>query len=67
MNILVNTDRNIEGSAGPESYFESSLSVRLQRYTTTLIRIVVHLTDTNAGKTAANDKRCLLEARIANS
>jgi ribosome-associated translation inhibitor RaiA len=31
-----------------------------------LTRIEVHLTDTNAGKTAANDKRCLLEARLAN-
>jgi ribosomal subunit interface protein len=66
MNIQVNTDRNIEGSDGPESYIESSLSERLQRHKTTLTRIEVHLTDTNAGKTAANDKRCLLEARLAN-
>lgn len=66
MNIQVNTDRNIEGSAGLESYVESSLSERLDRYKTTLTRIEVHLSDTNAGKTAADDKRCLLEARIAN-
>jgi ribosomal subunit interface protein len=66
MNIQVNTDRNIEGNAGLESYIESSLSERLERYKTTLTRIEVHLSDTNGGKVADDDKRCLLEARIAN-
>jgi ribosomal subunit interface protein len=66
MNILVNTDRNIEGNAGLESYIESSLAERLERYKTTLTRVEVHLSDENAGKISADDKRCLLEARIAN-
>lgn len=66
MNIQVNTDRNIEGNAGLEKYIESTLTDRLERYKTTLTRIEVHLSDTNAGKTAADDKRCLLEARISN-
>jgi ribosomal subunit interface protein len=66
MNIQVNTDRNIEGSAGLEDYITSSLTDRLQRYKSTLTRIEVHLSDTNAGKVSADDKRCLLEGRIAN-
>lgn len=66
MNIEVNTDRNIEGSAELESYLESSLTDRLERYKAALTRVVVHLSDENAGKTSADDKRCLLEARLSN-
>lgn len=66
MNIQVNTDRNIEGNAGLESYIQGSLADRLERYKSTLTRIEVHLSDVNAGKTSDDDKRCLLEARIAN-
>lgn len=66
MNIQVNTDRNIEGNAGLEKYIESSLAERLHRYKTALTRIEVHLSDINAGKTTADDKRCLLEARVSN-
>ena len=66
MNIQVNTDRNIDGHSGLENYIQSSLTERLERYKSTLTRVEVHLSDTNAGKVAADDKRCLLEARIAN-
>lgn len=65
MNIQVNTDHNIEGSAELNSYIESSLSEAFARYKVAITRIEVHLSDENAGKTGANDKRCLLEARIS--
>ena len=66
MNIQVNTDRNIEGNAGLEKYIESALTERFERYKAALTRIEVHLSDINAGKTSADDKRCLLEARVSN-
>lgn len=66
MNIQVNTDHNIEGSAELNNYIESSLSEHFDRFKGAITRIEVHLSDENAGKVSSNDKRCLLEARIAN-
>ena len=65
MNIQVNTDHNIEGSADLNSYIEASLTEAFARYKVAITRIEVHLSDENAGKTGSNDKRCLLEARIS--
>ena len=65
MNIQVNTDHNIEGSAELNSYVESSLSESFARFKVAITRIEVHLSDENGGKTGGNDKRCLLEARIS--
>ena len=66
MNIQVNTDNHIIGSAELNSYVESSLSEHFARYKNAITRIEVHLSDENANKTGGDDKRCLLEARIAN-
>jgi ribosomal subunit interface protein len=66
MNIQVNTDNNIEGSSELNTYVETSLTEHFERFKNAITRIEVHLSDVNAGKTSANDKRCLLEARIAN-
>ena len=61
MNIQVNTDHNIEGSAELNSYVQSSLAEAFARFKVAITRIEVHLSDENAGKTGGNDKRCLLE------
>lgn len=66
MNINVNTSNNINGSEELNSYIESSLTEHFHRYQNAITRIEVHLSDENAGKVGANDKRCLLEARISN-
>lgn len=66
MNIQVNTDHNIQGSEELNTYVRSSLTDHFDRFKTALTRIEVHLSDENAGKTSANDKRCLLEARVSN-
>ncbi len=65
MNIQVNTDHNIEGSAELNNYVANSLTEAFARYKVAITRIEVHLSDENAGKTGGNDKRCLLEARIS--
>ena len=66
MKIQVNTDHNIEGSAELNTYIETSLSTTFERFEVTITRLEIHLSDENAGKTSANDKRCLLEARLSN-
>lgn len=66
MDIKVHTDHNIEGSAELQAYVTDVLTDSFDRYKNAITRIVVHLTDENAGKTSDNDKKCLIEARIAN-
>jgi ribosomal subunit interface protein len=66
MKIQINTGHNIEGSAELNTYIETNLSTALERFDVAIMRIEVHLSDENAAKTSANDKRCLLEARLSN-
>lgn len=66
MNIQVNTGNHIESGADLERHIKSRLSEEFQRYETTITRIEVHLTDQNSHKSGPRDKRCLLEARVAN-
>jgi ribosomal subunit interface protein len=66
MNVQVNTGNNIEGSEELNAYIISSLTEHFDRFKNAITRIEVHLSDENGNKTSANDKRCLLEARIAN-
>lgn len=67
MNIQVNTDHNIKGSAELNAYVSNSLSDSFARFKNAITRIEVHLSDENGNKSATGkDKRCLLEARISN-
>ncbi len=66
MNIQVNTDHNIKGSAELNAYITNSLAESFARFKVAITRIEVHLSDENGEKTAGNDKRCLLEARVSN-
>jgi ribosomal subunit interface protein len=66
MHIQVNTDHNIENSLELINYIKKSLSEDFNRFENAITRIEVHLSDENAAKSGGSDKRCLLEARIAN-
>lgn len=66
MNVHVYTDNHIESSEELIAYVKNNLSEHFERYKNAITRIEVHLSDENAGKESSNDKRCLLEARIAN-
>lgn len=66
MNIQVNTDHNIQGGESLNAFVEGVLSDAFQRFDRAITRIEVHISDENAGKFGENDKRCLLEARVAN-
>ncbi len=64
MQINVNTDKNIEGSARMQAYFSETLQAALTRFQDHITSIQVYLSDENADKEGADDKRCLLEARV---
>jgi ribosome-associated translation inhibitor RaiA len=63
MQIQVHSDNHIEGSARLIDWVSATLSSQLERFEEDLTRVMVHLHDDNAGKSGADDKRCLIEAR----
>jgi len=65
MKIEVNTDHNVEGSEELTSSVVADVTAALERFSDQLTRVEVHLSDENADKGGAADKRCLLEARPA--
>lgn len=66
MNIQVNTDHNIAGSEDLNAYIKNKLNEDFARFNNAITRIEVHISDQNAHKSGGQDKRCLLEARVAN-
>lgn len=64
MEILINTDHNIEGTAQMRVYFQEQIETQFERFREHLSRIEVKISDENGDKKSENDKRCVLEARI---
>lgn len=64
MQIQVNTDENIQGSEDLSAKVSAEIHARLDRFSQHITRIEVHLSDENADKHGAADKRCLIEARL---
>lgn len=65
MQIQINTDKNVTGS---EELILSSTSLildELGRFSQHITRVEVHISDENGVKNGVNDKRCLVEARLA--
>ncbi len=65
MQVQVNTDDNIEGREELVQRVEADIRDSLGRFSDQITRIEIHLSDENAGKSGSNDKRCLIEARLA--
>src|SRR5438105_15155438 len=64
MQIHVNTDEHIKGGESLSKWVEAEVSGALGRFGGQIMRVEVHLSDENSGKPGANDKRCLMEARL---
>lgn len=64
MIIQYNTDKTITGDERSEDYFTSLISKELDRFSSQLTRVEVHLKDENGKKDGLQDIRCLLEARM---
>jgi len=63
MEVFFNTDKNIEGKERIEAYFTKQIKEDLARFEDKVTRIEVHLSDENAAKSGAKDKKCVLEVR----
>jgi hypothetical protein len=64
MQVQTHTDRIIQGSAALSAEVENAVIGALGRLADHVTRVEVHLGDENAQRGGANDKRCVMEARI---
>jgi ribosome-associated translation inhibitor RaiA len=65
MQVQVHTDDKIQGGESLARWVQEECVARLERFRDQLTRVEVFLTDVDAGKSGANDKRCRIEARAA--
>jgi len=65
MQIQLNTDHTIPGSENLAAQLDQSVRTALDRFADRVTRVEVHLTDLNGHKSGGDDKRCMMEARIA--
>jgi ribosome-associated translation inhibitor RaiA len=65
MQVKVHTDAHIEGREAFARWVETELADKLSRFRDHVTRVEVHFADDNADKSGDQDKRCLLEARLA--
>ena len=65
MTIQFNTDNKVTVSEEFRAPFISLISERLSRFSHQITRVEVHLSDENGDKEGSNDKRCMIEARLA--
>ena len=65
MQVLVNTDDQIQGGESLAQWVQDEARTRLARLSDSITRLEVFLTDLDGGKSGPSDKRCRLEARVA--
>ena len=65
MQIQINSDHHISASPELAGRIQGLVRGSLERYSDRITRIEVHLNDLNSVKGGGNDKRCLMEARVA--
>jgi ribosome-associated translation inhibitor RaiA len=65
MQIQFNTDKNVIGSEDLIASSTSLISGELSRFSDQITRLEIHLSDDDGNKDGFNDKRCMVEARLA--
>lgn len=65
MQIQFNTDKNVTGNEELITSSTSLISEELSRFTRQITRVEVHFSDEDGNKDGFNDKRCMVEARLA--
>lgn len=63
MQIQVRTDDNIQGGESLAAYLQAEADERLARFREFITRVEIYVSDADAGKTGAADKRVVIEAR----
>lgn len=66
MLIQVNTGNGLENTEALQRWANEHLTDTLGRFQQDITRIEVQLSDEGNGKAGGGDKRCMLEARLAN-
>ena len=61
----VHADDHIHGGESLAQWIQDESGTRLARFRENITRLEVFLTDVDAGKSGAEDKRCRIEARVA--
>ncbi|RPJ56798.1 MAG: HPF/RaiA family ribosome-associated protein [Acidobacteria bacterium] len=64
MQVQVHTDSSVNGSDNLSHAVETAVEGAVKRWTQRITRVEVHLSDLNRAKGGADDKRCLMEARL---
>jgi ribosome-associated translation inhibitor RaiA len=65
MQIQFNSDKNVILAEEQIVYLTSTITEELSRFSTQITRLEIHLSDVDGKKDGFNDKRCMVEARIA--
>ena len=65
MRVQLNTDRHIDAHDELAHQVEAVMEGTVGRFADRITRVEVHLSDENSQKGGGDDKRCLLEARVA--
>jgi ribosome-associated translation inhibitor RaiA len=65
MQIQFNTDKNVILNKEKIASSTSLISEELSRFSTQITRLEIHLSDEDGNKDGLNDKRCMVEARLA--
>ncbi len=65
MQIQINTDHNIEGHEALATHVRDVVDKALTPFSNHITRVEIHLADENNQKSSQNDKRCMMEARLA--
>lgn len=65
MQVQVNTGTSVEGHEALSHHAEGVVRDALERFSEQVTRVEIHLSDVNGQKAGDNDKRCLMEARLA--
>lgn len=65
MQIQINSDHQINPSPELANRIRTLIRDALDRHSDRITRVEVHLNDQNSIKGGSNDKRCLMEARVA--
>ncbi len=65
MQILTNTDHNVEGRESLAQHVQHVVEAALSQFADRVTRVEVHISDENGAKPGLDDKRCMMEARLA--
>jgi ribosome-associated translation inhibitor RaiA len=66
MQIKVNSNQSVETREAMEKWAEAEIRKTLDRFSSEVTRVEIHVGDENAEKGGTGDKRCTMEARLAN-